>query len=120
MDFSAWIQLPCRHLHQTLWLAHHECYHSLNHQVFDNRGVGLYILAKRMAFWVAYYNFLRPHKHNKYKVLNEVEMLQGADNMPGKWQLRPSPAFRLGRVRAEPENGTSLLQFELQKACRLK
>ena len=24
---------------------------------------------------------------NKYKVLNEVEMLQGADNMPGKWQL---------------------------------
>ncbi len=22
-----------------------------------------------------------------YKVLNEVEMLQGADNMPGKWQL---------------------------------
>lgn len=21
------------------------------------------------------------------KVLNEVEMLQGADNMPGKWQL---------------------------------
>ena len=32
-------------------------------------------------------NFLRPHKHKKYKVLNEVEMLQGADNMPGKWQL---------------------------------
>ena len=42
---------------------------------------------KRQALWVAYYNFLRPHKHNKYKVLNEVEMLQGADNMPGKWQL---------------------------------
>ena len=40
-----------------------------------------------LALWVAYYNFLRPHKHNKYKVLNEVEMLQGADNMPGKWQL---------------------------------
>ena len=36
-----------------------------------------------LALWVAYYNFLRPHKHNKYKVLNEVEMLQGADNMPG-------------------------------------
>ena len=29
-----------------------------------------------LALWVAYYNFLRPHKHNKYKVLNEVEMLQ--------------------------------------------
>ena len=40
-----------------------------------------------LALWVAYYNFLRPHKHNKYKVLNEVEILQGADNMPGKWQL---------------------------------
>ena len=22
-----------------------------------------------LALWVAYYNFLRPHKHNKYKVL---------------------------------------------------
>ena len=40
-----------------------------------------------LTLWVAYYNFLRPHKHNRYKVLNEVEMLQGADNMPGKWQL---------------------------------
>ena len=40
-----------------------------------------------LALWVAYYNFLRPHKYNKYKVLNEVEILQGADNMPGKWQL---------------------------------
>jgi len=40
-----------------------------------------------LALWVAYYNFLRPHKHTKYRVLNEVEMLKGADNMPGKWQL---------------------------------
>lgn len=40
-----------------------------------------------LALWVAYYNFLRPHKHTGYKVLNEVEMLKGADNMPGKWQL---------------------------------
>ena len=40
-----------------------------------------------LALWVAYYNFLRPHKHNKYRPLNEVEMLGGADNMPGKWQL---------------------------------
>ena len=40
-----------------------------------------------LALWVAYYNFLRPHKHNNYKALNEVDMLQGADNMPGKWQL---------------------------------
>ena len=40
-----------------------------------------------LALWVTYYNFLRPHKHNNYKVLNDVEMLHGADNMPGKWQL---------------------------------
>ena len=40
-----------------------------------------------LALWVAYYNFLRPHKHNKYQVLNKVEMLQQADNMPAKWQL---------------------------------
>ncbi|EHF04755.1 hypothetical protein HMPREF1020_03256, partial [Clostridium sp. 7_3_54FAA] len=37
--------------------------------------------------WVAYYNFLRPHKHNHYQVLNKVDMLEDADNMPGKWQL---------------------------------
>lgn len=40
-----------------------------------------------LALWVAYYNFLRPHKHAGYKVHNEVDTLHGADNMPGKWQL---------------------------------
>lgn len=40
-----------------------------------------------LALWVAYYNFLRPHKHNNYKVLNDIEMLSNADTMPGKWQL---------------------------------
>ena len=40
-----------------------------------------------LALWVAYYNFLLPHKHAGYKVLNEVEMLQNADNMPAKWQI---------------------------------
>ena len=40
-----------------------------------------------LALWVAYYNFLRPHKQFGGKVLNRVEMLEGADNMPGKWQL---------------------------------
>ena len=39
-----------------------------------------------VALWVAYYNFLRPHKHTGYKPLNHVELLDGA-NMPGKWQL---------------------------------
>lgn len=40
-----------------------------------------------LALWVAYYNFLRPHEHNKFKVLNEVNILKKADNMPGKWQF---------------------------------
>ncbi|BDF32634.1 hypothetical protein CE91St62_07040 [Lachnospiraceae bacterium] len=40
-----------------------------------------------LALWVAYYNFLRPHKHKNHKVLYEVGMLKGAGNMPGKWQL---------------------------------
>jgi hypothetical protein len=40
-----------------------------------------------LALWVAYYNFLRPHKYAGYKVLNEVGLLKGAENMPGKWQL---------------------------------
>lgn len=50
---------------------------------FDNINGANYDL----ALWVAYYNFLRPHKHRNYKVLNEIEMLKGADNMPGSWQL---------------------------------
>ncbi len=40
-----------------------------------------------LALWVAYYNFLRPHQHAGNKVLNEVDVLKDADNMPGKWQL---------------------------------
>jgi transposase-like protein len=40
-----------------------------------------------LALWVTYYNFLRPHKEKGYNVLNEVELLKVAENMPGKWQL---------------------------------
>ena len=40
-----------------------------------------------LALWVAYYNFLRPHKHTNNKVLNDVKLLRSAENMPGKWQL---------------------------------
>ena len=50
---------------------------------FDNIDGASYDL----ALWVAYYNFLRPHKHNKYQVLNKVDMLEQADNMPAKWQM---------------------------------
>lgn len=48
-----------------------------------------------VSLWVAYYNFLRPHKHNRYKVLNNVDPLNQAENMPGKWQL----LIRLGQLQ---------------------
>lgn len=50
---------------------------------FDNYDGANYDL----ALWVAYYNFLRPHKHTNYTPLNKVDMLANAENMPGKWQL---------------------------------
>lgn len=40
-----------------------------------------------LALWVTYYNFLRPHKHNRFQPLNRIDMLEQAGNMPGKWQL---------------------------------
>ncbi len=40
-----------------------------------------------VSLWVAYYNFLRPHQSKNYHVLNQVDMLSSADNMPGKWQF---------------------------------
>ena len=40
-----------------------------------------------VSLWVAYYNFLRPHPYTYWKPLNHLDILQKADNMPGKWQL---------------------------------
>lgn len=40
-----------------------------------------------VALWVAYYNFLRPHKTMGYSVLNHVPEIDNAPNMPAKWQL---------------------------------
>jgi transposase-like protein len=40
-----------------------------------------------LALWVAYYNFLRPHKHNNFRVLNEVETIQKAELMQDKWKM---------------------------------
>lgn len=40
-----------------------------------------------VALWVAYYNFLRHHSSFDNTTLNSVELLNHADNMPGKWQL---------------------------------
>ncbi len=41
-----------------------------------------------VSLWGAYYKFLRPHeKSGDREPLNKVELLEGAGNMPGKWQL---------------------------------
>ena len=41
-----------------------------------------------VSLWVAYYNFLRPHDLYRWRrPLNQVDMLEKASNMPGKWQL---------------------------------
>ena len=40
-----------------------------------------------VALWVAYYNFLRRHSSRNFSVLNSNDMLDNADNMPGKWQI---------------------------------
>ena len=40
-----------------------------------------------LALWVAYYNFLRPHKSRHYKPPVEDPTIQNGENMPGKWQL---------------------------------
>ena len=50
---------------------------------FDNYDGANYDL----ALWVAYYNFLRPHKHSKYKPPVEDGVIMNGDNMPAKWQL---------------------------------
>ena len=51
---------------------------------FDNYDGANYDL----ALWVAYYNFLRPHKIHRYKrPLVENDIIRNGDNMPAKWQL---------------------------------
>ena len=40
-----------------------------------------------VALWVAYYNFLRPHRSFNYRVLNSIDMIENVGNMPGKWQI---------------------------------
>lgn len=40
-----------------------------------------------VALWVAYYNFLRPHSVNNFRVLNKVDVLEAAETMPDKWTL---------------------------------
>lgn len=72
---------PYKQMIERLNRTHKASYRPTNG--FDNINGANYDL----ALWVAYYNFLRPHKHAGYKVLNDVELLNGAGNMPEKWQL---------------------------------
>ena len=50
---------------------------------FDNYDGANYDL----SLWVAYYNFLRPHKHNRFRPLVENDIISKGENMPAKWQL---------------------------------
>ena len=49
---------------------------------FDNYDGANYDL----TLWVAYYNFLRPHRHNGYKPPVVDDLFSAPGNMPGKWQ----------------------------------
>ena len=49
--------------------------------------------AYSVALWVAYYNFLRPHKSRNWKVLNELPELLHAPNMPAKWLILAYPTY---------------------------
>ncbi len=40
-----------------------------------------------LSLWVAYYNFLRPHKLHHYRPPVEDPSIKNIDSMPGKWQL---------------------------------
>ena len=50
---------------------------------FDNYDGANYDL----SLWVAYYNCLRPHKHNRFRPLVENDIISKGENMPAKWQL---------------------------------
>ena len=50
---------------------------------FDNYDGASYDL----ALWVAYYNFLRPHKLHRFHPPVEHDIIKNGDNMPAKWQL---------------------------------
>lgn len=72
---------PYKQMIERLNRTYKESYRSTNG--FDNIEGANYDL----TLWVTYYNFLRPHKHKGYRVLNYVQELEQADNMPSKWQL---------------------------------
>lgn len=48
-----------------------------------------------VSLWVAYYNFLRPHPHNYWNPLNEIDEFEKVSNMPAKWVI----LIRLGQQK---------------------
>ena len=72
---------PFKQMIERLNRTYKESYRPTNG--FDNYNGAAYDL----ALWVAYYNFLRPHKHNGFKPPVADEMVMNAGNMPGKWQM---------------------------------
>jgi len=60
-----------------------------------------------VSLWVAYYNFLRPHPHNYWRPLNEIEEFEKVSNMPAKWVI----LIRLGQQKIlEIQKNTSALE----------
>lgn len=72
---------PYKQMIERLNRTYKESYRPTNG--FDNYDGANYDL----ALWVAYYNFLRPHKHNGFKPPVVDDMVMNAGNMPGKWQM---------------------------------
>ena len=72
---------PYKQMIERLNRTYKESYRTTNG--FDNYDGATYDL----ALWVAYYNFLRPHKHNGFKPPVVDDMIMNAGNMPGKWQM---------------------------------
>ncbi len=72
---------PYKQLIERLNRTYKQSYRSTNG--FDNYDGANYDL----SLWVAYYNFLRPHKYLNYHVPVKDDIIQSGDNMPAKWQL---------------------------------
>ncbi len=72
---------PYKQMMERLNRTYKESYRPTNG--FDNFNGANYDL----ALWVAYCNFLRPHKHNGFKPPVLDDKVMNAGNMPGKWQM---------------------------------
>ena len=72
---------PYKQMIERLNRIYKASYRSING--FDNYDGANYDL----ALWVAYYNFLRPHKFLRFHTPVEHDIIKNGDNMPAKWQL---------------------------------